>query len=78
VFEQSALLELNACIARAQFPQMLPQLPVITEGLQRHGAKIALHNRLTIPYLLAYIYFENRRFEAALDCINSSAAIPPP
>lgn len=76
VFEQSALLELNACIARAQFPQMLPQLPAIADGLQRHGAKIALHNRLSIPYLLAYIYFENRRFEVALDCINSLLQYP--
>ncbi|MCB0625785.1 MAG: hypothetical protein KDC43_18175, partial [Saprospiraceae bacterium] len=36
------------------------------EGLHRFGKKIEKHHRITFYYLIAYLLFQNRRYEQAL------------
>lgn len=76
VFEQSALLELNTLMAREQFEAALKILPAIEAGIQRLGAGIAENNLLSIQYLIAYLYFENGRFETASDWLNRLLQYP--
>ncbi|MCO6490613.1 MAG: hypothetical protein J5I98_19515 [Phaeodactylibacter sp.] len=71
IFEQGALLELNMLISRKKHGQARQKASSTEEGLARFSARMALHNRLTIQYLLAYIYFLNRDFSRSLDCLNA-------
>ncbi len=70
IFELSTLLELNAWVGQRRFEAALKGLPDIQAGLTRYGKGLALHHKLTFYYLMAYIYFENKRYDDALTWLN--------
>lgn len=76
IFELSTLLELNAWVGQAHFEAALNGLPAIQEGLTRYGKGLALHHKLTFYYLMAYIYFENKRYDDALTWLNEVVQQP--
>lgn len=76
IFELSTLLELNAWVGQAHFGAALSGLPQIQEGLTRYGKGLALHHKLTFYYLMAYIYFENSRYDEALTWLNELVQQP--
>jgi hypothetical protein len=70
IFEQSALLELNACVGRQRFAEGLLLLPALEAGLEKYHAKISPGRLFAFYYLIAYVYFENARYSKALDWLN--------
>ncbi len=70
IFELSAILELNSRVFRRQFTTALSELPAIQAGLENHGEKVAFHYRLTLFYLMAYVYFSTGNFNEALTWLN--------
>lgn len=70
IFELSAVLELNIRVFRRQFTAALPELPAIQAGLENHGEKVAFHYRLTLFYLMAYVYFSTGKYNEALTWLN--------
>lgn len=70
IFELSSLLELNMRIFRKQYAEALRELPKIQEGLELYGEKAAYHYRLTLFYLMAYVYFSSGNYEEALTWLN--------
>ncbi|MCB0620950.1 MAG: hypothetical protein KDC41_20085 [Saprospiraceae bacterium] len=66
IFRQRYLLLLNWCLSKKDSGKALEWIPDIEEGLHRFGKKIEKHHRITFYYLIAYLLFQNRRYEQAL------------
>ena len=74
IFEQSSLLELNMLISQKAYQQAQRQVSSIEEGLSLFSSQIALHNKLTLQYLLAYISFLNKNYSQSLGLLNELLA----
>ena len=70
IFEQSTLLELNMLVSQKKYRQALTLAGPLETELSRFSSQIALHNKLTIQYLLAYTFFLNRKHNHSLSLLN--------
>ncbi len=70
VFRQRYLLLINWSLSQQDFEKALEWIPKIEEGLAQFGNKIAKHNRITFYYLVAYLLFQNGKFDQALKWNN--------
>ncbi len=70
IFEQSTLLELNMLSSRKEYRKAYRRLPAIMEELSAYSASIALPNKLSIQYLLAYTAFLNKEYNQSLSVLN--------
>ena len=70
VFRQRYLLLLNWSLSQKDFERGMEWIPKVEEGLEKFGKKIEKHHRITFYYLIAYLLFQNRQFDAALKWNN--------
>ncbi|MFK8101932.1 MAG: hypothetical protein AB8G15_05400 [Saprospiraceae bacterium] len=70
VFRQRYLLLLNWSLRQKDFEKAIAWIPQIETGLNRFGKKIEKHHRITFYYLTAYILFQNRQYDQALQWNN--------
>ncbi len=66
VFRQKYLLLLNWSLRQQDFKKALEWIPDIEEGLHEFGNKIEKHHQITFYFLMAYVLFQNQRFDDAL------------
>lgn len=76
VFRQRYLLLINWTLSkkspleRGMLGKPLEWIPEIEAGLHRFGKKIEKHHRITFYYLIAYLLFQNERFDESLQWNN--------
>ncbi len=70
VFRQRYLLLINWDLSQNNFEKPLTLIPEIEKGLAQFGNKIERHHRITFYYLIAYILFQNGRYDQALKWNN--------
>ncbi len=70
VFRQRYLLLLNWSLRQNEFEKVLDWIPDIKNGLDKFGNKIEKQHRITFYYLIAYLLFQNKKFEDALHWNN--------
>ncbi|MFK7908795.1 MAG: hypothetical protein AB8B69_26940 [Chitinophagales bacterium] len=70
VFRQRYLLLINWTLRQKDFEKALEWIPEIEAGLEQFGKKIEKHHRITFYYLIAYLLFQNGRFDQALQWNN--------
>ncbi|MGK0391726.1 MAG: hypothetical protein ACI94Y_004493 [Maribacter sp.] len=70
VFRQRYLLLINWSLSQKDFEKVLKWVPDIEAGLDRFGKKIEKHHRVTFYYLVAYLLFQNNRYDQAIQWNN--------
>lgn len=70
VFRQRYLLLINWSLSQQDFKKAMNWIPEIEKGLEQFGKKIEKHHRITFYYLVAYLLFQNRHYEQALQWNN--------
>jgi hypothetical protein len=70
VFRQRYLLLINWSLQQQDFAKAMEWIPEIEVGLEQFGKKIERHHRITFHYLVAYLLFQNRQFDQALQWNN--------
>jgi hypothetical protein len=70
VFRQRYLLLINWSLSQKDFKKVLKWVPDIEAGLDRFGKKIEKHHRVTFYYLVAYLLFQNNRYDQAIQWNN--------
>lgn len=70
IFRQRYLLLINWSLRQKDFEKAMELIPEIEEGLVRFGNKIEKYHRITFYYLIAYLLFQNKRFEQVLKWNN--------
>ena len=70
VFRQRYLLLINWSLSQNDFEKPMHLIPEIEKGLEQFGKEIERHHRITFYYLIAYILFQNGRYEQSLKWNN--------
>ncbi|MFK7807322.1 MAG: hypothetical protein AB8F74_05905 [Saprospiraceae bacterium] len=70
VFRQRYLLLINWSLSQQDFEKATEWIPEIEKGLETFGNKIEKHHRITFYYLIAYLLFQNVRYDNALKWNN--------
>jgi tetratricopeptide (TPR) repeat protein len=70
VFRQRYVLLINWSLSQQDFEKAMEWIPEIEQGLEQFGKKIEKHHRITFYYLVAYLLFQNKRYEQALKWNN--------
>lgn len=70
IFRFSYMMELNQAVRSGQVKNIASLTPNIRKGLELHRDSIALHHRLTLQYLMAYVLFMNGQNRESLDWLE--------
>lgn len=70
IFRQRYLLLINWSLRQQDFEKAMAWISAIKEGLEQFGKKIEKHHRITFYYLVAYLLFQNKRYDEALEWNN--------
>ena len=67
VFELTYSLQLNTRIKQNEFASALSLMPELKALIGQYNNKIDINYQLSFGYLMAYIYYGNKRYEASLE-----------
>lgn len=71
VFRLSYLLELNYIVSQKKFEDGIKLIPIVERGLKKYNQKIIKPSIITMRYLIVYILFFHKDFDACIDQLNT-------